>query len=173
VEIVARFPPLLERAIRGELAEWERTPQSRLALILVLDQFSRTIHRGTARAYAQDPQARALALDGMDVGHYDALETPWQKTFFLLPLGHSEDLAFLDRAIALADELVGEAAPAVRWWFEFSASQARGHREVIRRFGRHPQRNEFLGRRSTPEEVAYLASGQLVHTRPLPRPESA
>jgi len=71
--------------------------------------------------------------------------------------------------VALADELVEQEAPEVRWWLEFSASQARANRDVIRRFGRHPHRNEALGRQSTPEEIEYLARGKFVHQRPLPR----
>jgi len=92
VEITQRFAPLLERATRGELDRWSHGARSRLALIIVLDQFSRTIHRGTAQAFAQDPKARALTTEGIDVGQYAALETPWEKTFFFLPLGHSENL---------------------------------------------------------------------------------
>jgi uncharacterized protein (DUF924 family) len=167
--IIERFQPLLEQAARGELDSWSSTPHSRLALIIVLDQFSRTIYRGTAQAFAQDAKALGLALEGIDLGHYAALETPCQKTFFLLPLGHSENLTNLDRAVRLAEELVDQAAQEVRWWLEFSVTQARGHRDVITRFGRHPHRNEALGRQSTPEELEYLASGQLVHRRPLPR----
>ncbi|HZR82927.1 MAG TPA: DUF924 family protein [Candidatus Binatia bacterium] len=167
--IVERFRPLLERAERGELNAWSGEARSRLALILVLDQFSRTIHRGTARAYAQDANAVALALEGIDAGHYAALATPWQKTFFMLPLGHSEDLRHVERAVALAEELVAEASEPCRWWFEFSAGQARANRDEIRRFGRHPHRNEILGRRSTAEELEHLARGELIHTRPVPR----
>jgi uncharacterized protein (DUF924 family) len=167
--ILEQFPPLLEQAERGELDSWVTTPRSRLALIIVLDQFSRTVFRGSARAFAQDAKAVALTLEGIDVGHYAALETPWQKTFFFLPLGHSENLEHVDRAVALAEELVEEVPQEIRWWFEFSVSQARGHREVISRFGRHPHRNVALGRPSTPEELDYLARGEFVHTRSLPR----
>jgi uncharacterized protein (DUF924 family) len=166
-EIVERFPPLLERAVRGELDIWSHNPRSRLALIIVLDQFSRTIHRGTAQAFAQDPKALGLALEGIGVGHYAALETPWEKTFFFLPLGHSENLANLERAVKLAEELAREAPQEFRGTLKFSANQARGHRDIIARFGRHPHRNEILGRQSTPEELEYLATGQLVHTRSL------
>ncbi len=166
--ILGRFQPLLEQAARGELDSWSSTPRSRLALIIVLDQFSRTSYRGTAQAFAQDAKAVGLTLEGISIGHYSALDTAWQKTFFLLPLGHSEDLRNLDRAVQLAEELVEQVPQEFRWWFEFSVGQARGHRDVILRFGRHPHRNEALGRQSTPEELEYLASGQLVHTRPLP-----
>jgi len=167
-EIIERFSPLLARAAKGELDNWSQSPRSRLALIIVLDQFSRTIHRGTAQAFAQDRKALRLALEGIEVGHYAALETPWEKTFFFLPLGHSEELANLDRAVNLAEELVKDAPQERRGMLEFSANQARGHRDVIARFGRHPHRNEVLGRQSTAKELEYLAAGQLVHTRPLP-----
>jgi uncharacterized protein (DUF924 family) len=167
--IAERFPVLLERAARGELEWWSRAPRSRLALIIVLDQFSRSLHRGTARAFAQDPQALALALEGIEIGHYAALETPWEKTFFFLPLGHAEQLTHLEAAVRLAEDLVEQAPAGLRRILEHSAAQARGHRDVIARFGRHPHRNAVLRRESTPEELDYLASGQLVHTRPLPR----
>jgi uncharacterized protein (DUF924 family) len=167
-EIVARFPPLLDRAKRGDLDSWSHSPRSRLALIIVLDQFSRTIYRGTAEAFAQDPKALGLALEGIENGHYAALETPWEKTFFFLPLGHSEDLTKLEQVVKLAETLVKKAPEEMRAMLEFSANQARGHRDIIARFGRHPHRNEVLGRKSTPEELDYLATGQLVHTRPLP-----
>src|SRR5262245_2407653 len=81
-EIVERFSPLLDQAKRGELDSWSQRPRSRLALIIVLDQFSRTIHRGGAQAFAQDPKALGLALEGIAIGHYKALQTPWEKTFF-------------------------------------------------------------------------------------------
>jgi uncharacterized protein (DUF924 family) len=167
--IKERFVPLFERAARGELDAWSQTPRSRLALIIVLDQFSRTIHRGTARAFAQDPKALALAREGIEIGHYAALKTPWEKTFFFLPLGHSEELRCLDVAVKLAEELVEQAPAELRRVLEHSANQARGHRDVIARFGRHPHRNEVLKRQSTVEELEYLAGGQLVHTRPVPR----
>uniref|UniRef100_B8HL52 DUF924 domain-containing protein n=1 Tax=Cyanothece sp. (strain PCC 7425 / ATCC 29141) TaxID=395961 RepID=B8HL52_CYAP4 len=167
-EIRQHFVPVLDQAIRGELDSWAAEPRSRLALIIVLDQFPRSLYQGTAQAYAQDAQACALTLEGIDLGHYAALETPWEKTFFFLPLGHSEDLSKLDLAIKLADELVQEAQKAYRGFLEFSAEQARRHREVIAQFGRQPHRNAALGRQSTPAELDYLAQGQLVHQRSLP-----
>jgi uncharacterized protein (DUF924 family) len=162
------FLPLYEQAIRGELNGWEKEARSRLALIILLDQFSRTFHQGTAQAFAQDSQACALTLQGIEVGHYAALETPWQKTFFLLPLGHSENLSNLDLAVRLTDELAQSAPPEYRELLAFSASQAHAHRDVIAQFGRHPHRNQALKRRSTAEEHEYLMRGQLVHNRPIP-----
>ncbi len=165
--IAERFRVLLERGTRGELDHWSHRPRPRLALIIVLDQFSRSLYRDTARAFAQDHRALALALEGIAIGHYAALETPWEKTFFFLPLGYSEELTHLDAAVKLAEELVEQAPAELRRMLEHSAVQARGHRDIIRRFGRHPHRNTVLGRQSTPEELDYLASGLLVHTRPL------
>jgi uncharacterized protein (DUF924 family) len=166
--IVERFAPLTERAARGELDEWTRSPTSRLALIIVLDQFSRSLYRNTPRAFAQDARARELTHDGLGVGHYAALETPWQKTFFVMPLGHSEELSDLNRAVGLAEELATESPARFRKALEHSASQARGHRDVVARFGRQPHRNAILGRESTPEELDYLANAELVHTRAVP-----
>ncbi len=167
-KITEHFSPLLERATRGELDTWSNEPRSRLALIIVLDQFSRTIYRGTAQAFAQDLKACSLTLEGIDVDHYAALETPWEKTFFFLPLGHSEDINNQELAVKLAMDLAYEAPQEYRSLLEFSASQARAHRDVIARFGRHPHRNELLGRQSTPDELEYLANSRLVHTNPMP-----
>ena len=166
--IEARFVALFERAARGELDQWSVKARSRLALIIVLDQFPRSLYRNESRAFAQDPKALALSLEGLGSGHYSALATPWEKTFFLLPLGHSEVLAYQDRAVALTQEIAASAPPELRRILDHSASQARGHRDVIARFGRHPHRNALLGRQSTAEELDYLAREQLVHTRRLP-----
>lgn len=168
VEIIEHFLPLLEQAIRGELDAWSHQSRSRLALILVLDQFSRSIYAGTAQAFAQDSKACKLTLEGISVGHYASLKTPWEKTFFFLPLGHSEELKNLELAIQLADDLVQEAPQEHRALLEFSAAQARRHRDILTRFGRHPHRNKALKRQSTPSELEYLVSGQLVHTHSLP-----
>jgi uncharacterized protein (DUF924 family) len=168
-QILARFVPLHTAAANGDLDGWARTSRGRLALILVFDQFSRTIHRNTAAMYAQDAKARMLAREGLALGHYDALADAWEKTFFLLAFGHSEDLADLDRAVELAEQLVSAAPPEQKRMLEFSANQARSHREVIRRFGRQPHRNALLGRISTPAEIAYLSRNELVHQRAIPR----
>jgi uncharacterized protein (DUF924 family) len=167
--ITQRYAGTHEAAARGDLDDWARAPRSRLALIIVLDQFSRSLHGGSGKAYAQDHKAVALAIDGVERGFYDQLATVWEKTFFVLPLGHSEQLAHLDQCISLAEALVDEAPAHLRSFYEFSASQARGHREVIARFGRQPHRNAFLGRNSTAEERAYLEAGEFVHLRSFDR----
>jgi uncharacterized protein (DUF924 family) len=165
--IAETFVPTLEAASRGELDPWSAAPRPRLALIIVLDQFSRSVYCDTARAFAQDEKALGLAVDGLERGYYDQLRSVWEKTFFFLPLGHAERLDMLERVLLLAEALVDEAPDHLRKVYQFSASQARGHRDVIARFGRHPHRNAALGRPSTADELEYLASGQLVHQRSI------
>ena len=167
-EIAERFVPVLEAAAEGKLDGWAAAPRARLALILVLDQFPRAVWQGDRRAYSQDGKAVALALEGIACGHYDRLATAWEKTFFQLPLGHAEDLALLDRCAVLCDALVDSVPAELREIYAFSAGQARAHREVIRRFGRHPHRNASLGRSSTEEELAYIAAGRFPHRNALP-----
>ena len=165
-EIRERFVPTLEAAVRGELDSWATTPRGRLALILVLDQFSRAVYADTAAAYAQDPRAQRLTTEGLDRGDHAALPV-WEQMFFAVPLGHSEDLALQERGVALAEGLVPLAPPELRGLYEMSAGQARAHRDVIRRYGRHPHRNAVLGRPSTPEEEAYIATGKFPHNTPV------
>jgi uncharacterized protein (DUF924 family) len=136
----------------------------------VLDQFSRSVWADSPRAYAQDARASALVLEGIRNGHYDALETAWEKTFCIIPLGHCEGpdhLERLDLAIELA-RAVRDAAPAhLKPMYEFNADQPVLHRRVIAAFGRHPHRNRVLGRESTFEELAYLEQGNFPHQREI------
>ena len=167
--IAKRHAGVHAAAARGELDSWADAPRSRLALIIVLDQFSRSLHGGTAQAYAQDDKAVALSIEGIERGLYGRLANAWEKTFFILPLGHSEQLAHLDRCVALAEALIAGAPDHLRAFYAFSASQARGHRAVVARFGRQPHRNIVLGREPTAEERAYLAAGRFVHQRSFER----
>jgi uncharacterized protein (DUF924 family) len=167
-EIVERFAPAVDAAARGDFDGWAASARGRLALILVLDQFSRSVYRDTPKAWAQDPKALGLALEGLERGMDRELANVWERVFFFLPLGHSEKLELQDQSVQLAVELIDEAPPYLKKLYEYSASQARGHRDVIARFGRHPHRNAILGRESTPEEREYLAAGAFVHQRPLP-----
>jgi uncharacterized protein (DUF924 family) len=166
-EITERFGELLEQARRGELDHWAQTPRGRLALIIVLDQFSRNIYRGSPLSYSQDEQALKLALEGIDSG-MDRELTPVQRNFFWLPLSHSEDLALHERSVESAEEEAADAPPHLRAMAEFIVSQARAARSVIARFGRHPHRNEILGRTSTPEELEYLRTETPPHLRQPP-----
>lgn len=167
-QVRSRFTELLKQAERGHLEHWKESPRSRLALIIVLDQFTRAIYENDARAYRNDARACEIAWEGLKVGHYAALSSCWEKTFFSLPFGHSERLTDADKAVELAAQIALEAPEELRPILKFSADQAKGHRDVIIRFGRHPHRNAVLGRESTPDEKAYLDTGRLVHERPLP-----
>ena len=154
-EIAERFGALHARAARGELDDWAKTPRGRLALIIVLDQFSRNLHRGTPRAFAQDPAARKLAVEALDSG-LDAELSLDERTFLHMPLTHAEDLALQDRAVAYVERLAAEAPAALREMWKINLSQARSHRDIIARFRRFPQRNAALARTSTGEEFEFL-----------------
>lgn len=144
-EIRRRFAPLHERACQGELFAWRTEPGGRLAEVIVLDQFSRNLFRGSARAFAQDGMALVLAQEAVASGALVALE-PVERAFLLLPYMHSES-----RAIHVeAERLYREFAPPVNYDFELR------HKAIVDRFGRYPHRNAVLGRDSTPEELEFL-----------------
>jgi uncharacterized protein (DUF924 family) len=157
-EIRGRFGGLLERAARGELDGWADGPRRRLSLILLLDQISRNVHRGSARAFACDGKALELALTGMQSGADAALE-PVERMFFYMPLQHAESLDAQDESVAAFKRLLAEAPRELHGVFTESLRYAELHRDIIRRFGRFPHRNQVLARASTPEERAYLDAG--------------
>ena len=151
-----RFGKLHRRAARGELdAEWAATPRGRVALIVILDQFSRHIHRGTAAAFAQDPAAQRLAVDGVEQ-RMDRELIPAQRAFFYLPFEHSEEVKLQALSTRSFERLVSEVAPAWRKEYASFADYAGHHRDIVERFGRFPHRNKILGRASTPEEIEFL-----------------
>jgi len=154
-EIRERFGADVELARRGELNAWAEAARGRLALIILLDQFPRNIHRGSPEAYAKDALALELSLAGLDNGQYATLNG-FEQMFFVLPLGHAEDLAAQDRALACCEAWVKSLPPALQGMGQGALGHAREHRDVIARFGRFPTRNELLGRTSTPEEVAHI-----------------
>jgi len=154
----SRFGELVERALAGDLAQWADGPRRRLSLILLLDQFPRNIFRGTPRAFAGDEHALTLALTGMQ-SVADAALNPVERIFFYMPLQHAESLEVQDESVAAYRRLAEEAPDAVRAVFKGCVDYAERHRVVIQRFGRFPHRNKILGRESTPEEIAWLASG--------------
>ena len=140
-----RFGAVLAAAARGECFGWRVGASGRLAEILVLDQFSRHVHRGTAAAFAQDPMALALAQEAVARGCHLELE-PVRRVFLLLPYMHSES----PRIHEVAEQLYREHAPEENLRFELR------HKAIVDRFGRYPHRNAALGRRSTPEELEFL-----------------
>ena len=151
-----QFVKLHRRAARGELeAQWAATPRGMIAFIVVLDQFSRHIHRGTPAAFAQDPAAQRLAVDGVEQGVDRAL-IPTQRAFFYLPFEHAEDLKLQRLGTRLFERLASEVAPAWRKEYTGFADYSGHHRDIIERFGRFPHRNSILGRQSTAEELEFL-----------------
>ena len=152
-----RYGELTLAAARGALSAWESSPRRRLALIVLLDQFSRNIYRGSARAYAQDLQALSLTVSGMQLGA-DATLDPVERLFFYMPLMHAESLDVQEESVAAFRRLVEEAPAELRRTFESNLQYAIQHRGIIARFGRFPLRNRVLGRESTPDEVEWLAN---------------
>lgn len=142
----SRFAALLAAAAACELHPWRTTPDGRLAEIIVLDQFSRNIHRDTPSAFAQDPLALALAQDAIARGLDTALP-PQRRAFFYLPFMHSESAAIHAIAVTLF------AAPGLENNLDFEHR----HKAIIDRFGRYPHRNASLGRASTAAEIGFLA----------------
>jgi uncharacterized protein (DUF924 family) len=145
----ARFADALRVARGGGLDHWADTAHDMLALIVLLDQFSRNLHRGSADSFAADAQARALARDAVARGFDRALH-PVERCFVYLPFEHSEDLADQDESVRLFETMrlaLGDS----------TVEYAYRHRDIIRRFGRFPHRNAVLGRESTAAELRYLA----------------
>lgn len=147
--IRARFGDAVEAAIGGAYERWSATPRGALARILLLDQFTRNIHRGTPRAFAGDARALEIAARAVDAG-FDRELDAFERWFCYLPFEHAESAAVQERSLALFGALAEETGrrdPLV--WAE-------KHAAVVRRFGRYPHRNALLGRPSTPDEIAFL-----------------
>ena len=153
-----RFETDLQKAIQGQLTSWEQYPRGRLALIVLLDQFSRNIYRGTAQAFAQDELALSLCLQGIDIGHDLALR-PIERTFYYLPMEHAESLEMQDKCVQHYQQLVASLPQAMVKKLQLSLDYAISHRDSIARFGRFPHRNKLLGRASTVAEHEYLSQG--------------
>jgi uncharacterized protein (DUF924 family) len=149
-DIERRFGPLIVQAIAGGLDAWQAAPDSALARIVVLDQFTRNTRRNRPDAFAGD----ALALAGaraMVVAGFDLTVSPVRRPFVYMPFMHAEDLAAQDECVRLFAELA-KVSPSAAGNLDY----AHRHRVIIERFGRFPHRNEALGRASTPEEAEFL-----------------
>ena len=146
--IRARFLATHEAAAADELAGWETTPDSALALVIALDQFPRNVFRGNARMFAADPLARQVADRAIARG-FDQQVPARERGFFYLPFMHSERLEDQERSVALYQAL-GEVE---------NLKYADDHADIIRKFGRFPHRNAMLGRTTTAEEQAFLDRG--------------
>ena len=153
--IAGRFGQAASAAAAGNLDHWTGSPRGRLALILLLDQMPRVIHRGIPGAFAQDDKARRVAAKGLESGA-DRLLRPIERVFFYLPFEHSEDGQDQERSIELFQQLAAEVPDEWRESFDFYLEFAVRHKTIIDRFGRFPHRNAILGRESTPEEIEFL-----------------
>jgi len=144
-QMTDRFSTLLSQAKQGELVGWRVQPRGRLAEIVVLDQFSRNIHRDTPNAFAQDGIALVLAQEAVNAKAFECL---WEEeiNFLLIPFMHSESKMVHEVACTLFEKHGSESS----YQFELK------HKVIVDRFGRYPHRNAILGRASTEEELAYL-----------------
>lgn len=149
------FGHQVRQALWGQLDDWAGQPRGRLALIILLDQFTRSIYRGSADAFSGDARAEQLCREGLKKGHDAALEGS-EKLFFLMPLEHAEDLSAQDLCVAQLENLLCETPQEYRHHIDNALDFAHEHRDLIVRFGRFPYRNKILDRSSTPEELAYL-----------------
>jgi len=157
--ITERFGAMLERAKRPELDGWKASPRGWLALIILMDQFSRNVHRGKAEAFAADPLCLELAREGYDAGAFDEFDLV-EHLFAAMPFRHAEDVAAQRTAVVLAQRHAMMAAakqPELLSAYADNVDWARRHYDVVARFGRFPHRNATLGREPTPEESEYLA----------------
>ena len=155
--IERQFGSLLQALASGLAEDWAfEGPRQRLAAIIVLDQFSRNMFRGSPTSFEYDPLALRLSLQGVENGEQGSL-TEVEQSFLFLPLEHSESLAHQDLCVTLFESLVQMARPAFRPLCERSLDYAYQHRDIIRKFGRFPHRNAILGRENTEDEMRYLS----------------
>jgi len=145
-----RFGALLDAAREGELDAWTATPEGTLALVIVLDQFSRNCHRGTPQAFAADDRALALARQLVASGADRTLPTPQHRVFAYLPFEHAESMDAQRESLRLLGEVASE--PGCEDYYDYAVR----HADVIDRFGRFPHRNAQLGRASSEAELAFL-----------------
>lgn len=143
--ILERFKPTYYAAIQCELFEWRKTPEGRLAEIIVLDQFSRNMFRQSAQAFKFDSLAVALTQEAINCSADQELPVE-QKAFLYMPLMHSESLIIHE----LAEKVFSQSGLENNYDFEIR------HKQIIEKFARYPHRNDILGRQSTPEEIAFL-----------------
>jgi uncharacterized protein (DUF924 family) len=157
-DIKARFGSRVAEALAGGLDEWEAEPLSRLALIILLDQFTRNVFRGSGKAFEGDARSQKLVTD--------ALRRDWDKQLplagrlcLLMPLMHAENLTLQDESVLRFKQLAHDASPERRESLQGNADFAVEHRDIIARFGRFPYRNVAMGRESTAAEETFLISG--------------
>lgn len=157
-EIRLRFGRQVDEACAGGLTEWEATSQGAFAMILLLDQFTRNLFRGTADAWQGDPRAFGIVNRAIDGGLDRALH-PVERIWLYHPFHHSERLADQDRGLEILSALREESPDAWKPYVEQSIKGWTRHRNIVAEFGRFPHRNLILGRESSPAELDYIANG--------------
>ena len=165
--ICGEFAELTKAAAKGELDHWAATAEGRIALLIALDQFPRSLWREPPAAYAQDIKANQLVLMGVENGHFAAVK-PWKKMFYVIALGHCEGVDHLERldlSEKLVEVVIAENPPQLAYAAELMRGQMARIRSVIERFGRHPHRNAHFGRVCSPEEEEYIATANFPHVR--------
>jgi uncharacterized protein (DUF924 family) len=154
-EVKAQFEPMLEAIAAGRREDWLATPRGRLAYVIILDQLSRNMYRGTSQMFAQDDRALDAALGGIVRGDDEKLATD-ERVFLYMPLMHSEDRDVQARSVGLFKKMLEAATPDTQKRLAENLKYAEMHRDIIVRFGRFPHRNSILDRTSTPDEVEFL-----------------
>jgi len=154
-EISTRFKTLLEEAAQGKLNQWAESAPGCLALIILLDQFSRNIYRNSEKSFEQDAHALHLAKKMIESGSDKTLH-PLERVFIYTPFEHAENKEAQKKCLDYFQELLNEAPPKRKKEFERYLDYAVRHKKIVDQFGRFPHRNEILGRTSTPEEIEFL-----------------
>jgi uncharacterized protein (DUF924 family) len=155
INMLQVFKKEYDEAITGKLNQWAESPRGRLALIILLDQFSRSLHRNSSKAFEFDSEAQELCLQGL-AEKMDQSLTLIERVFFYMPLVHSEDSERQEQSIRLFQSLVSLSMTETTQVYQLFLAYAYAHFRVIKEFGRFPQRNSVLKRESTAEEVAFL-----------------
>lgn len=157
-EVEARFGARVEDAVAGRLDGWCETARGALAVVILLDQLTRNVYRGTGQAYAGDGKALQICIDAIARAHDRELRLI-ERSFLYMPMMHAEDRDTAERSLATFESLAEEIAACSRDDHPNFLSSAKRHAEIVLRFGRYPHRNALLNRESTPEEREYLDAG--------------
>ena len=144
-EIKQRYEQLWINAASGKLNDWQDSPQGCLALIIILDQFPLNMFRGEAKSFQTEELAVEVALKAIDNGYDEILNTE-ELLFLFMPLMHSENLEHQNMQVKLFEK------------YDFNDEYSKHHRDIVKRFGRFPHRNDILGRKSSTDEAEYLLS---------------
>lgn len=160
VEIGSRFGDLFRAARNGTLDLWNSSARGRLALIILLDQFSRNLHRGSELAFVADSDALQCSLEGIELG-LDTELSVVERAFFYMPMQHAEEMSAQDTSVSMFEELAETCSEGIRPHMRRFLASARSHRDIIEKFGRFPHRNRVLGRECSQAEHEYLTVGKI------------